>query len=163
MDGGHSMAAAFEPEDGVVYIGSGVSLSGEIYAQETVVVDGTVEGEIVCRRLVVESGGVLHGKFDVAEAEIRGQVTGDLKVKHLLEVEASARINGRWRCGEIVVARGAVLNGTAGDGQVETQEAPSLVYFPGLEPAAAEEPTPGAIMQPIQRSELARPNVFRRR
>lgn len=158
------MAAAFEPEDGVVYIGSGVSLSGEIYAQETVLVDGTVEGEIVCRRLVVESGGVLQGKFDVAEAEIRGQVTGDLTVKQLLAVEASARINGRWRCGEIAVARGAVLNGIAGDGQeVETQEPRSLAYFPAMEPAEVEEPTPGAIMQPIQRSEMARPNVFRRR
>ena len=49
----------FRPEEkNVVYVGEGVTLTGVVHAQDVVVIDGTVEGEITCDQLIVGPGGV---------------------------------------------------------------------------------------------------------
>jgi cytoskeletal protein CcmA (bactofilin family) len=47
-----SKMSSFRPEEkNVVYVGEGVTLNGAIHAQDTVVVDGTVDGEVTCSQL----------------------------------------------------------------------------------------------------------------
>jgi cytoskeletal protein CcmA (bactofilin family) len=104
----------FRPEEkDVVYIGEGVTLSGAIQAQDTVVVDGAVDGEISCSQLIVGSTGVVNGTIAVSDADVYGKVGSDITVKQLLIVRSSGRIEGKWTYGEIEVEKGGVLSGTA--------------------------------------------------
>lgn len=104
----------FRPEEkDAVYIGEGVSIKGAIQATETVVVDGSVEGEVACAQLIVGPNGVVTGTITVSEADIYGKIGSDISVKELMTVRASGRVEGKWTYGEIEVEKGGVLLGTA--------------------------------------------------
>jgi cytoskeletal protein CcmA (bactofilin family) len=103
----------FRPEKkNVVYIGEGVTLSGAIHAQDVVVVDGAVDGEITCNSLIVGETGVVNGVISVSDADIYGKIGSDISVKQLM-VRASGRVEGKWNYGEIEVEKGGVLAGMA--------------------------------------------------
>ncbi len=115
----------FRPEEkNVVYIGEGVSMSGTIQAQDIVVVDGSVDGEIWCSQLVVGPTGVVNGKIAVTEADIYGRVGSDIAVKQLLVVRSSGRIEGKWIYGEIEVEKGGVLTGAAESTELRSERKP---------------------------------------
>lgn len=104
----------FRPEEkDVVYIGEGATLSGAVQAQDTVIVDGAVDGEISCNQLIVGPTGVVNGTISVSEADVYGKMGSDITVKQLLTVRASGRIEGKWVYGEIEVEKGGLLSGTA--------------------------------------------------
>ncbi|PPD42953.1 MAG: hypothetical protein CTY15_11265 [Methylocystis sp.] len=107
--------ATFRPdEEDSVYIGHGTEIRGAIRARDTIVIDGAVDGEIVCGHLILGQNGVLKGKVSVSTAEISGQLTAEIVAKNLLSVSSTGRVEGTWSCGTIEVERGAVLNGSAG-------------------------------------------------
>jgi cytoskeletal protein CcmA (bactofilin family) len=102
----------FRPEEkNAVYIGEGVRVTGVITAEDTVVVDGIVEGEIACERLVIGPTGVVQGTVAVTDADIHGKVGTEITVKQLLVVRATGRVEGKWGYGEIEVEKGGVLSG----------------------------------------------------
>lgn len=127
----------FRPrEDGVVYIGAGVRVTGVIQAQETVVIDGEVDGDIACRMLLVGAGGRVTGEANAQDADIFGGLNAHLVVRRLLVARDSARIEGDWTSSEIVAERGAILNGagvTAAAEPTERDRAPVTVAPPVLE------------------------------
>lgn len=130
-------------EDGVVYIGAGVRVTGAIKAQETVVIDGEVDGEIACRTLIVGAGGRVSGEANVQDAEIFGALSAHLVVRRLLVARDSARISGDWTSSEIVAERGAALNGAGATTSAEPSE---RLETPETPPALeAPRPLPGRI------------------
>lgn len=105
--------ATFRPEEeNSVYIGHGTELTGAIRARDSIVIDGSVEGEIICSHLVVGTAGVVKGVVSVSTADVAGHLSAEIVAKSLLVVRATGRIEGKWNCGVIEVARGAILNGT---------------------------------------------------
>lgn len=105
--------ATFRPEEeNSVYIGHGAELTGAVRARDSIVIDGVFDGEIACNHLLVGPAGVVKGKINVSSADIAGQVSAEIVTKHLLAVRATGRIEGKWDCGTIEAARGAVLNGS---------------------------------------------------
>lgn len=134
--------ATFRPEEeNSVYIGQGTELTGAVRARDSIVIDGSFDGELVCNHLLVGQTGVVKGKINVSSAEISGQVSAEIVTRHLLAVRATGRIEGKWDCGSIEVARGAVLNGsahvteTAGAQRREAR----AEEFEDVEPAFVEE------------------------
>jgi len=106
--------ATFRPdEENSVYIGHGAELTGAVRARDSIVIDGSFDGEISCNHLLVGPSGVVKGVVNVSSAEIAGQVSAEITTKHLLSVRSTGRVEGKWDCGTIEVARGAVLNGSA--------------------------------------------------
>lgn len=104
----------FRPEEkNVVYVGEGVTVIGAIHAQDVVVVDGTVDGEIICDQLIVGENGVVNGKVAVFEADIFGIIGAEVSVKQRLAVRSTGRVEGKWVYGEIEVEKGGVLSGEA--------------------------------------------------
>ncbi len=102
----------FRPEEkNVVYIGEGVKITGVINADDTVVIDGIVEGEITCDRLIIGSTGVVQGTVAVADADIYGKVGSEITVKQVLILRSTGRVEGKWAYGEIEVEKGGVLSG----------------------------------------------------
>lgn len=128
----------YETEDGVVSVGDGVKLNGEIQARESVIVDGSFTGDITCKRLIVGQTGVVNGRIVVAEADIQGHVTGDIVARQSLVARSTARIEGTWLVGEIVAERGAILNGVSGDAQ-RSELKPAAADVPAAAPPAASQ------------------------
>jgi cytoskeletal protein CcmA (bactofilin family) len=103
----------FRPEQkNVMYVGEGVTMKGAIQAQEIVVVDGTVEGEIICGQLIVGASGVVNGTITVSDADVHGKIGTEVSVKQLLLIRSTGRVEGKWVYGEIAVEKGGVLSGS---------------------------------------------------
>jgi cytoskeletal protein CcmA (bactofilin family) len=117
----------FRPEEkNVVYIGEGVSVTGSVKAQDTVVVDGMVDGEITCSQLIVGASGVVNGVISVSDADIYGRIGTDISIKQLLVVRSTGRVEGKWIYGEIEVEKGGVLFGTAESTEIRSERKPPV-------------------------------------
>lgn len=99
-------------EGKVLTIGSGISVTGEISACDTLVVEGTVEAKLTeGRNLDISSSGSFCGEAAVENAIIAGRFDGDLTVRNRLQVAASGRIVGTVRYGKLEIEAGGELNG----------------------------------------------------
>ena len=73
------------PDANRLYIGEGVTIKGEISVPDTLVVCGSVEGDVSVGNLIVGETGSIKGRITVTEnAEISGKVFEKLDVKCLL-------------------------------------------------------------------------------
>jgi cytoskeletal protein CcmA (bactofilin family) len=130
----------FRPDqENSVYIGEGVELSGALRARETVIVDGAVEGEIVCNQLIIGQNGSVKGKIEAASADVAGYLQAEITVKQLLAVRATGRVEGTWDCGALEVARGAVLQGSASVTEQQAKAPTRNAPIPRLAPPEPEE------------------------
>ena len=104
-------------------VGREISLSGEIEACETLVVEGRVEASLnACQTIEIAAGGLFKGIAEVEDARISGRFEGSLTVRNRLIVHASGRISGAIRYREIEIQRGGQV---AGDIQaIAEEEAP---------------------------------------
>ena len=70
------------PDANRLYIGEGVTIKGEISVPDTLVVCGSLEGDVSVGNLVVGETGTIKGRITVAEnAEISGKVFEKLEVR----------------------------------------------------------------------------------
>src|SRR5271169_5206717 len=103
----HSM-----PDANRLYIGEGVTIKGEIAVPDTLVVCGTLEGDVTVGNLVVGETGQIKGRITVAEnAEISGTVFEKLDVKCLLVLRSTGRVDGNISYGLLQIEQGASIAG----------------------------------------------------
>lgn len=94
-------------------VGREISLSGEIRACETLVVEGTVEAEINGTKLLdVQPSGLFKGTATVDVAEIAGRFDGDLTVRERLYVRATGHVHGTIRYRSLEIESGGRIGGT---------------------------------------------------
>jgi cytoskeletal protein CcmA (bactofilin family) len=100
------------PDASKLYIGEGVSIKGEISVPDTLVVCGTVEGDVTVGNLVVGETGVIKGRIVVAQnAEISGKVFEKLDVKCLMILRSTSRVDGNVSYGMLQIEQGASIVG----------------------------------------------------
>ena len=100
------------PDANRLYIGEGVTIKGEISVPDTLVVCGSVEGDVSVGNLVVGETGTVKGRITVSEnAEIRGKVFEKLDVKCLLILRGGARVDGNVSYGLLQIEQGASIAG----------------------------------------------------
>lgn len=93
-------------------VGLNTVLTGNIEAQDSVCVEGTVMGNLKCRSMVIIGvKGRIEGDVEAAAAIIGGTVKGNVKVEELLEMLKSAAVLGDISTSRLQVAPGAVLKG----------------------------------------------------
>ncbi len=111
--GQQSAATANDPAAGrKLYIGQGITLSGEIESCDHLVVEGTVEAALKgASVLEIAEAGAYYGTVDIDEATIAGRFEGDLTVRGRLTVKASGSITGSISYKELAVEAGATLDG----------------------------------------------------
>ena len=98
-------------EPNIAYIGTGVTIKGEISAPDVIVVDGTIEGDVRARSIRVGVTGSIKGNVVSEDADIHGSLSEKVEVKEFLLVRATGRIEGNVSCGDVQVEKGAVLAG----------------------------------------------------
>ena len=77
-------------------------------------INGSAEGTIVTRRLLIGPKGQFKGSLKVDEAEVRGQLRGEANVQRLLAITSSGDVVGRIRYGQLMVERGGHFTAEVG-------------------------------------------------
>jgi cytoskeletal protein CcmA (bactofilin family) len=108
-ESGNAMSAS--DSEGVVVIGKGTKITGQISDCAKLEIQGTVEGTIVADALVVREGGVVKGDVRAAHAEIHGLFEGQLAVRDILDVRGTGHVQGELSYGKLAVAMGGYISG----------------------------------------------------
>ena len=139
------------PDANRLYIGEGVTIKGEISVPDTLVVCGSLEGDVSVGNLVVGETGAIKGRITVAEnAEISGKVFEKLEVKCLLILRSTGRVDGNISYGLLQIEQGASIAGGLSSTEYRPEQKPAKVdlyprqdqkagsksgYFPAFETA----------------------------
>ena len=92
---------------------AGTVVKGEITTENDIRIDGTLEGDIVCKRkIVIGNKGLVNGTVKCANAEIIGTLKGDIEVSETLIVQSTGRVEGDITTSVLVVEPNAYFNGS---------------------------------------------------
>lgn len=109
-------------------VGRGISLQGTVSDAERLVVEGTVESQMIqATELSISQSGVFKGEVQVEDAEIAGVFDGTLTARGMLVVRGTGRVVGVARCRRLMVEDGGQVSGKMemlGDTQVPPGPAP---------------------------------------
>ena len=145
-----SSAVDSMPDASRLYIGEGVTIKGEISVPDTLVVCGSVEGDVSVGNLVVGETGVIKGRIIVAQnAEISGKVFEKLDVKCLMILRSTSRVDGNVSYGMLQIEQGATIAGGISSSE----------YRPEQKPAKSEQPVrqePKPLQSPLGQWRAAR-------
>ena len=93
-------------------ITAGTLIKGDLSASGDFRLDGTLEGNIQLNgKLVVGDSGIVNGNVLCVNANIIGTVNGNLSVKELLSLNATARVKGDILINKLSIEPGAVFTG----------------------------------------------------
>ncbi|RJT25809.1 polymer-forming cytoskeletal protein [Chakrabartia godavariana] len=101
------------------FIGSEVSITGNIGASGDIHLDGAVQGDVACGSLTVGASGQVRGNVLAQRATIAGAIEGSVVATELV-IEKSARIAGDVSYESISIETGARV-----DGRLSQKAAPS--------------------------------------
>jgi cytoskeletal protein CcmA (bactofilin family) len=89
----------------------GTTVTGEIFAENDIRIDGALIGKIECKgKLILGPEGKIDGEIICSDAVIDGKIKGKIKVHNLLVVRDSAIIDGDVFTDQLNVESGAVFN-----------------------------------------------------
>jgi len=105
-------APAASAERRTLVIGKGISLAGTVADAERLVIEGTMESQMLqAAELSISATGTFKGEVQVQDAEIAGLFDGTLTARGALVIRATGRIIGVARCGRLQVEDGGQLSG----------------------------------------------------
>jgi cytoskeletal protein CcmA (bactofilin family) len=109
-------------------VGRGISLQGTVADAERLVVEGTVESQMIqATELSIGQTGVFKGEVQVEDAEIAGTFDGTLTARGMLVIRGSGRVIGIARCRRLMVEDGGQVSGRMemlSEGQMPAGPAP---------------------------------------
>lgn len=97
--------------DGVVLIGKGTKMSGQIKDSSMIEIQGHLDGDIVASAVIVREGATFTGNMITAYAEIHGTVDGTITAEELLDIRSTGRVTAEVKYGNLSVATGGRLSG----------------------------------------------------
>jgi cytoskeletal protein CcmA (bactofilin family) len=93
-------------------VGKGISLQGTVTEAEKLIIEGTMESQLLqAQELVISHSGVFKGEVEVEDAEIAGTFDGSLTVNGSLTIRATGRVIGTARARRLSVEDGGQLSG----------------------------------------------------
>jgi len=95
---------------GVLILGEGAVLKGEVKQGRRVEVWGYVEGGVTASELVVQEGGKVFGNVKTDTAEVYGTLQGDVRVQQLFTLKSTGTAAGKIKYGRLAMEEGAELS-----------------------------------------------------
>ena len=133
----------FRPAKGSskVIIGNGVKLKGEITDADEVQIDGTADVTMSADNLIVGSTGSLKGTIQAANADVWGNVDGDLKVSGTLSVQELGSVSGSVEYQSLQIKLGGKIKGDikASEKVKKITDAPTLDSSSSLQDSVKEK------------------------
>ncbi|MDC6385493.1 polymer-forming cytoskeletal protein [Flagellimonas taeanensis] len=112
-------------------------IKGDITSEADFRIDGKLEGNVkTSGKVVIGKDGYINGKVECVNADIEGKFNGELLVKDLLSLKASAVIEGTVSVAKLSVEPGATFNASC----VMGKGVPATTVSPKLETAKSNEP-----------------------
>ena len=95
-------------------IGKSISIKGDLSGNEDMVIEGKVEGtvELPNAQLTVGENGVVQAEVRAKSIVIVGHVKGNVLGTERVEVQGSGVVDGDVTAPRLIVAEGAVVNGS---------------------------------------------------
>ena len=95
-------------------IGVTIRLSGDLYGEEDVLVQGCIEGTVNLRdnMLTVGEHGKVNATINAHSMEIQGQVSGDLNCEEQVIVRNSGRVQGNIIAPRVTLEDGCYFKGS---------------------------------------------------
>ena len=91
-------------------IGPDVKIVGNIITQGEMQIDGQVEGDISCQRLLVGEGGRISGEVTAEIVQVHGELTGKINASTVL-ITKSGRVTGDVTQDSLEIEAGASMEG----------------------------------------------------
>ena len=109
---GRTTGRAEAGEKRVLQIGKGISIQGSVTEAERIVIEGTMESQLLqCQELAISHSGVFKGEVQVEDADIAGVFDGTLTATGSLTIRATGRVLGVARSRRLSVEDGGQLTG----------------------------------------------------
>lgn len=91
----------------------GTKIQGNIESVADFRLDGQLVGNFTSKgKLVLGPVGVIKGDVVCKNADVEGTITGKIQIQELLNIKATAKINGEVTTGKLAVEPGAEFNAT---------------------------------------------------
>ena len=97
--------------DGVVLIGKGTRITGEIKDSSIIEIQGSLEGNIVANTVIVREGASFTGNMISEYVEVHGLVQGTVVAETLLDIRSTGKVTAEVRYGQLSVVTGGRLSG----------------------------------------------------
>ncbi|HWR34058.1 MAG TPA: polymer-forming cytoskeletal protein [Chitinophagaceae bacterium] len=98
--------------NGTTLISAGTTLKGDISSNGDLRIDGIIIGNISSSaKIIVGSNGVVEGDISGNQADVVGKVSGNIRVKELLQLRGESVVTGNLFAGKLQVEPSATFNG----------------------------------------------------
>jgi cytoskeletal protein CcmA (bactofilin family) len=100
---------------GAVYsiIASGARITGSIYSEEDIRIEGFLEGDLICNgKVIIGPQSILKGNVKCVNAEVSGIIEGDIEADEQLSLREKSQIKGAIKTATLLINPGASFNGT---------------------------------------------------
>jgi cytoskeletal protein CcmA (bactofilin family) len=104
--------SADAPSNKATLISAGTEVRGDIQSDHDLRIDGAVFGHVrSSARIVVGPNGSVEGNIESQQADITGRVSGDIKVRDLLQLRGESVVEGNIAAGKLQIEPTATFNG----------------------------------------------------
>jgi len=109
-----SRTTVIQGETEMANIGKSITIKGDLTGNEDMIIEGTVDGKVDLpnNQLTVGANGTVHAEINAKKVVVVGRVTGNIHGTERVEIQGSGLVEGDVTSPRLVVAEGAVLNGS---------------------------------------------------
>ena len=95
-------------------IGKSITINGDLTGEEDLVIEGKVEGKVTLPNSVLTIGanGTIKAEVSAKSVVVIGRVSGNVRGTERVEIQATGIVEGDVIAPRLVVAEGAVVNGS---------------------------------------------------
>jgi cytoskeletal protein CcmA (bactofilin family) len=107
-----------ERTDSGTIIGRNCKIKGDIVANEDVVIEGKIEGNIkVEKDLTINPNGDVKAQINANAVAIKGKIQGNINAKSRVQILSSGYLEGNIKAPAIIIAEGSFFKGNVDMGQ----------------------------------------------
>ena len=98
-------------KNSTLMIGQGVKITGNISADNEVIIQGSVEGDVECDSIHIDQSGKINGNIKSKTMNIEGAAEGEVNVEDVLTIKSDGKLSGKICYGRIQIEEGGQLSG----------------------------------------------------
>src|SRR5512137_2184012 len=103
-------------------LGESSKITGDVEALGTIIVDGTILGNVTGEKIILGEKASVHGNIVANAIIVGGEIDGDLTGKDRVEIRSTGRVRGDIITNRLAIVEGAVFNGRSRMDQAADQE-----------------------------------------
>lgn len=108
----HKVIKENELSGSINLIGQGTTITGDLSCKGDIRIDGEIVGNVISKaKVVIGNTGKVIGDIIGLNADISGDLKGDLTVTDTIFLKSSARIEGDMVTNKLIVESGAIFSG----------------------------------------------------